>query len=82
MSPKAIDPEHTPIDTEGMPVAFISLKKVCLPCERLVLAEASKFQHIQCKRSPELQHEFCSLWNKIGNEVQDCNDRDTVWHSV
>ena len=30
MSPKAIDPEHTPIDPEGMPVAFISSKKVCL----------------------------------------------------
>ena len=38
-----------------------------------VLAEASKFNVKDT--SPELQHKFCALWNKIVNKVQGSNDR-------
>ena len=38
-----------------------------------VLAEASDFDVKDT--SPELQHQFCALWNQIINEVQGNNDR-------
>ena len=38
-----------------------------------VLAEASDFDVKDT--SPELQHQFCALWNQIVNEVQGSNDR-------
>jgi hypothetical protein len=38
-----------------------------------VLAAASKFNALDT--SPELQHEFCALWNQIVREVRDGGDR-------
>ena len=42
-----------------------------------VLAEASKFE-VQ-DMSPELQHEFCALWNQIVHQVQIISDRTMVF---
>ena len=39
----------------------------------LLLAETSKFNTQDT--SPELQHEFCALWNRIVNKAQDGDDR-------
>ena len=45
-----------------------------------VLAEASKFD-VQ-DMSPELQHEFCALWNQIVCQVQIIGDRTMVFNSL
>ena len=41
-----------------------------------ILSAASNFDVRDT--SPELQHEFCALWNQIVNEVQGSNDRTMV----
>jgi hypothetical protein len=43
-----------------------------------VLEAASKF-NVQ-DTSPELQHEFCALWNQIVLKAQNDNDQPTAWY--
>jgi hypothetical protein len=45
-----------------------------------VLKSASTFD-VQ-DTSPELQHEFCALWNQIVRKAQDDNDREIAWRTL
>jgi hypothetical protein len=54
---------------------FIHFRKLSWRSDNFsfVLVEASNF-HVK-DTSPELQHEFCALWNQIVRKVQDGNDQ-------
>ena len=61
---------------------FAHFKKSSWPDHkfRFVLAAASKFD-VQ-DTSPELQHEFCALWNQIVRKAQNDNNRQIAFHTL